>query len=89
MTDTQNTEQDFDFGMTDLEEQLTAEDGATRKAETLNVLLSAGRKVKAAIDAGLPTEEFENAQKTYTGLAAAHEVIANFPAGTPGQAETS
>ena len=85
MTETPSTEQPLDFGMTELEDQLRSADGPARKAETLSVLLSAGQRVKAAMDAGLPKQDFETAQKTYTALAAAHEVIGHFPAGVPTQ----
>jgi hypothetical protein len=37
------------------------------------------------MDAGLPKQDFEKAQKTYIALAAAHEVIGHFPAGAPTQ----
>lgn len=88
MTETENTDQALDFGMTDLEEQLTSDNGAQRKTETLGTLLSAGQRVKAAIDTGLPAEDFQKAQQTYAALAAAHEVIANFPTNTTPQDPT-
>ncbi len=70
---------ELNFRMTELEESLAAPDGASTHAETLAALLAAGEQISKQIAMGLTPEEYEQAQKVYQGLAAAHEIISLFP----------
>ncbi len=76
---------DLNFRMTDLEENLSSDDGAAFKAKVLDRLVASGGIVAKKMDAGLPSEDFKNAQLLHQALAAAHEVVSTFPVQEPEQ----
>ena len=71
--------EELNFRMTDVEERLSSDDGANVKSEILNRLETLGQEVDQKTKVGLPTEDFQKAQKLYQALAAAHEIISVFP----------
>ncbi|MEM8837993.1 MAG: EscE/YscE/SsaE family type III secretion system needle protein co-chaperone [Pseudomonadota bacterium] len=75
----------YDFRMTTLEEDLAGENGAAVKEDAAKRLMEIGNRLKQAMDQGLPKEEYEKTEITYRALAAAHEIVINFPVKGQGQ----
>ncbi len=75
--------EEFDFGMTDLEERLKGPDGHALREQILERLTALGNETKAGLDGGLAPDEYAIAESTYGALAAAYDIIANFPTTPP------
>ncbi len=76
----QAIDEEFGFRMTDLEEQLAGANGEAVRMDVLKTLVERGGKLKADMDTGLPNNEYQTAALAYRALAAAHEIMVNFPA---------
>ena len=72
-------DKDLDFRMTDLEEQLAGENAAQVRLDVLKKLIERGGKLRETMDAGLSKEKYEKTERAYQALAAAHEIIINYP----------
>ena len=76
---------EFEFGMTDLEEQLRSEDGAQIRLEVARDLASVAAIYRTLISDGLNPAGFAQAESVYAGLSAAYEIITRFPVGAVNQ----
>ncbi len=70
---------EFDFGMTDLEERLAVRDGFLLRATILERLAELGRETRARLEEGIQPDEYAIEETTYAALAAAYDVISQFP----------
>jgi len=77
--DRNNSAASFDFGMTDLEEQLTGEGGSDIRKQIAMHLAARAKGLREAIKTGLSPQEFEKAELALRGLAAAYDIIIRFP----------
>lgn len=70
---------DFDFRMTDLEERLSAPDGAQVKEELLARLSEKEQQLKTALRVGLAPQDYEKAKVAHRGFLAAIDIIRRYP----------
>ena len=78
---------EFDFGMTDLEERLKAPGGEELQVSIVRRLEELGKETKERLDQGLQPDEYAIAETTYGALAAAHDIMVNFPANETDRSE--
>ncbi len=61
--------------MTEMEERLAHDDDGSYRDQLLSLISEEAASLKAKLDAGLPPEEFEQAEKVHQALLAAEKVI--------------
>ncbi len=61
--------------MTEMEERLAHDDDGSYRDQLLSLLSEEAVSLKAKMDAGLPPEEFQQAEKVHQALLAARRVI--------------
>ena len=71
--------EETDFGMTDLEETLRGPDGASVRADLVERLDAAMKRVQAEMMDGVPPYLYEPARRIYTALATAHGLMSQQP----------
>ncbi|MEO9530052.1 hypothetical protein [Roseibium sp.] len=74
----------FDFGMTDLEEQLAGENGPELKKDIAARLAAKATALAELKAVGLAPAEYEKAERASAGLAAAYDVLIRFPVNKTG-----
>jgi Type III secretion system, cytoplasmic E component of needle len=68
----------FDFGMTDLEEQLRAADGEQKRAEVIDRFSALDQQIASIMLGGIPPEEFQRGRILREAIAHARKIVLAF-----------
>jgi Type III secretion system, cytoplasmic E component of needle len=68
----------FDFGMTDLEEQLRAAGGERKRAEVIDRFSALDHQIASVMLSGIPPEEFQRGRILREAIAHAQKIIVAF-----------